>query len=138
MRQWTDQQRKDAATRAKLHRPWAHSTGPRTILGKLNASRNSYKHGRFTYEKQLLRWYLRLAIMRNKRLKTQLNYQNYKRENELIAKWGLLSPFKPDRVAFYPYFRDHPLHSKTKRVKIPRQKSKNQEIFDYLTSLSGE
>ena len=109
MRQWTDLQRQEAAERTRLRRPWDFSTGPRSALGKLTSSRNSYKHGRFTHEKKFLRWYLRLAILRVKQLNTYLNYQNQKRENELRAKYGIPHPATPDRMAFYPYFRVHPL-----------------------------
>ncbi|OFW93989.1 MAG: hypothetical protein A3J37_07765 [Alphaproteobacteria bacterium RIFCSPHIGHO2_12_FULL_45_9] len=138
MRQWTDQQRADAATRARLYRAWARSTGPRSALGKFISSRNSYKHGRFTYEKRLLGWYVRLAALRIKQLKTRLNYQDQKRENELIEKYGLPTPFRPDRMAFYPYFAVHPLHEKRKRVHTPRKKSQAQEMFDFFTSLSDD
>ena len=138
MRLWTDQQRQQAADRARIYRPWASSTGPRTVLGKFRASRNSLKHGRFTYEKKLMRWYLRLAIMRIKQLKTHLNYQDLKRENELRAKWGIPRVARPDIKAFYPYFKVHPLSAEALRNPKPKKTSKDHEIFDYFTSLSDE
>ena len=117
MRQWTDEQRQQAADRARIYRPWASSTGPRTVLGKFRASRNSLKHGRFTYEKKLMRWYLRLAVMRLKQLKTHFNYHDQKRENELRAKWGVSRPPRPDIRAFYPYFAVHPLDIRCRQRK---------------------
>lgn len=77
MRQWTDLQREQAATRARIQRPWRYSTGPRTAIGKEKSSRNAYKHGRFSYEKQVLRWYLRFAIMRNNLIKCELIHQEH-------------------------------------------------------------
>ena len=56
-----------------------------------------------------MRWYVRFAVTRNKQLKTYINYQNQKRENELIEKWGLPKASRPDIMAFYPYFKVHPL-----------------------------
>lgn len=135
MRQWTDAQRADAATRCRLKRPWKYSTGPRTALGKYKSSCNSYKHGRFTYEKQLLRWYLRLAIHRNKQIRTYLRYEEHKHENELIEKWGLPVRKIPHTMAFYPYFKVHPLAPKPKQ---PKKHHDLHKVFDYLTSLSDE
>ena len=126
MRQWTELQHQQAALRAHLNRPWQYSTGPRTLLGKLKSSRNSYKHGSFSYEKQLLRWYVRLSVMRIKQIKTHLAYQNQKRENELIAKYGIHRPSKPDRMAFYPYFRVHPLEKGLHKGRQPPKKEVNE------------
>ena len=137
-RSWTDAQRAEQARKIRDHQVWLKSTGPTTAQGKLTSSRNSYKHGRFSWEKQFLRWYLRLSILRVKQLKTHLNYQNYKRENELLNKYGTPKPPHPDIMAFYPYFKVHPMYAKPKRVSQPRQKSENQEIFDFLTSHSGD
>lgn len=111
-RQWTDKQRQDAANRARQQRPWDKSTGPRSALGKRTSSRNSYKHGRFTYEKQILRWYVRLAALRLKQFKTVLLNEKHKFENELITKWGYHDRKKPHIMAFYPYFAVHPLDIK--------------------------
>ncbi len=109
---WTDSDRQAAADRARLHRPWAKSTGPRSFAGKNISARNSYKHGRFTYEKQILRWYVRLAALRVKQLNAHFQHYLHKRENELIRKWGLPTPSHPDIKAFYPYFKENPLHSR--------------------------
>lgn len=111
MRQWTDKQRHEAAERARLHKPWSHSTGPRSALGKRTSSRNAYKHGRFTYEKQILRWYVRLAALRLNQFKAHLLNEKQKFENELITKWKYHDRKKPDIMAFYPYFKVHPLQN---------------------------
>jgi hypothetical protein len=94
---WTQQQREDAARRARLHRPWLHSTGPRTPSGKRSSSRNSYKHGHYSCERQFIRFYLRLCALRLKQSKAFLIGQNHKHtewkktRNELTLKY-----YKPD------------------------------------------
>jgi uncharacterized protein (DUF305 family) len=47
-RQWTDEQRKAQAERARAQKPWKHSTGPKTVKGKKAVSQNALKHGRYT------------------------------------------------------------------------------------------
>jgi hypothetical protein len=99
---WTDGQRADAARRARLNRPWLYSTGPRTATGKQKSARNSLKHGYYTYEKQILRWYLRLCTLRLKQVKGFYIIQKRKHaiyketRNELTRKNGKpnLKPLK--------------------------------------------
>ena len=138
MRQWTEEDRQNAALRARLYRPWLSSTGPRSLIGKAISARNSYKHGRYTYERQLIRWYIRLAAQRNKQIRAHLKVENYKRENELIAKYVPHRAKKPDIMAYYPYFKVHPLQMRLKRVRTPRKKSEAQEIYDFLTIRSDD
>ena len=85
-RQWTDAQRQAAAERARKNRPWQHSTGPRTRSGKRRSARNSYKHGYFSMEKQVLRWYIRLAAQRVKLLQEHLRQEKEILRNELNAR----------------------------------------------------
>jgi|GEM_PF-6328878 len=103
-RTWTDEQKRASSQMARQSRPWEKSTGPRSILGKQISSRNSYKHGRFSYEKQLLRWYIRLASLRLKQIKTAKKYALYQHENELITQRGWRRPKSIDIAAFFPYF----------------------------------
>ncbi len=44
-RQWTEAQRAAASLRARAHKPWLHSTGPRTDAGKEACRLNAWKHG---------------------------------------------------------------------------------------------
>lgn len=67
---WTIEQRNEAARRARLKRPWEYSTGPRTCAGKRTSSRNAYKHGYYSFEKTVLRWYVRLCALRLAQVKT--------------------------------------------------------------------
>ena len=138
MRQWTEEDRQNAALRAKLYRPWLSSTGPRSLIGKATSARNSYKHGRYTYERQLIRWYIRLAAHRNKQIRAHLNVENHKRENELIAKYGLRPKYQPKPLTFHPYMFGQPIKMRRKGVRTPRKKSESQEIYDLLTIRSED
>ena len=42
---WTAERRAACAARIRLHRPWEHSTGPRTAEGKKRSSRNGTGRG---------------------------------------------------------------------------------------------
>lgn len=141
-RLWTNRQRYEAARRAKMNAPWNHSTGPRTAAGKQISSRNSYKHGRYSYERQLLRWYVRLAEMRVKRLKAAINHVCYDYRNEVIAKYVPRRAKTPDIMAYYPYFKVHPLDSPPKRRKQATETGgtfKTQaEVEIYFDSLSED
>lgn len=137
-RAWTDAQRAAQARKIRDHQIWLKSTGPKTARGKRTSSHNSYKHGRFSYEKQILRWYVRMAALRLKQIKTHIAFQNQKSENELIDQYQLATKRRPDIMAYYPYFKVHPIDAHIKRVRTPRQKSENRQIFDYFTRLSGE
>lgn len=41
LKHWTAQRRAKQADLIRLHRPWEHSTGPRTSAGKAASSRNA-------------------------------------------------------------------------------------------------
>jgi hypothetical protein len=45
MKHWSDNARAAAAARARQNKPWAHSTGPKTDIGKTIARMNALKHG---------------------------------------------------------------------------------------------
>lgn len=107
-REWTDAQRAAQGRKIRNHQIWLKSTGPKTRTGKSTSSRNSYKHGRFTFEKQVLRWYVRLAVKRLKQINCKRRYEEQKRENELRNKYGFPKPKRPDINAYYPYFKVHP------------------------------
>ncbi len=47
-RGWPPERRKRQAHLARRHRPWRHSTGPRTIEGKQKSARNNLRHGLYT------------------------------------------------------------------------------------------
>ena len=85
-RQWTDAQRLAAAERARKNRPWQHSTGPRTFMGKRRSSKNSYKPGYYSVEHQVLRWYIRLAAQRVKLLREHIRQEKEILRNELNAR----------------------------------------------------
>ena len=114
-RQWTDEQRAEASKRAILHQPWKKSTGPRSITGKKKSARNSYKHGYFSCENQVIRWYIRLAALRLKQIKAHRNMRLDKLRNELIAQRSPKGNFKPDIMAFYPYMTKDPFKFFSKR-----------------------
>lgn len=97
-RQWTDQQRAEASKIAILHQPWKKSTGPRSITGKKKSARNSYKHGHFSCEHQVIRWYIRLAALRLKQIKAYRTARLEKLRNELIAQRNPKGNFNPDIV----------------------------------------
>lgn len=44
-RPWPPRRRAEAAARARIHKPWRFSTGPRTGQGKARVSLNARKHG---------------------------------------------------------------------------------------------
>ena len=45
MRRWTSKERAHQAELIQKWRPWEHSTGPRTAVGKAKVARNAIKHG---------------------------------------------------------------------------------------------
>jgi hypothetical protein len=76
---WSPERRAAASARARTHRPWRFSTGPRTARGKAVSSMNAYKHGfdsragkRFLHAlreqgrflREAKRWYKRRSIAR--------------------------------------------------------------------------
>jgi hypothetical protein len=107
-RQWTEFQRLEASERARASQPWRNSTGPRSAEGKRVSARNSYKHGRYSYEITLLSWYTRLAALRLKQLNVHMNMKLQKLRNELITERNPKGCFKPDIMAFYPYMTKDP------------------------------
>ena len=44
-RQWTEEQRKQQSIKIRQWQPWKHSTGAKTIEGKVASSRNAFKGG---------------------------------------------------------------------------------------------
>lgn len=64
---WTPERRRRAAERIRRHKPWEHSTGPRTKAGKETTRCNAYKHGRRSAAMKDLR-----RAMRRQRLSLQL------------------------------------------------------------------
>ncbi len=44
-KEWTPERRLAAAERARRHKIWTHSTGPKTQEGKAIVSQNAFKHG---------------------------------------------------------------------------------------------
>jgi hypothetical protein len=99
---WTDGQRADAARRARLNRPWLYATGPRTARGKQKSSRNSLKHGYYSQEKEILRWYLRLCALRLKQIKgffliQQDKHRIFKKTRNELSKKNYKPSLKPLR-----------------------------------------
>lgn len=92
-RNWTPERREAASHRAKLARPWLHSTGPRTTGGKYISSLNSYKHGYYSLENRMIRWYIRFGALRLKHIgalasKQALKHREWKKSrNELITPY---------------------------------------------------
>lgn len=82
-RSWTPQQRAEQARKLKERKIWLKSTGPRTARGKRISSRNSYKHGAYSFEIQTLHWYVRLAALRLKQCKAHKIMEKQKMRNEL-------------------------------------------------------
>ena len=64
-RNWTPEQRQEQAERIEAWCPWGHSTGPRSVEGKANASRNAWKGG----TRAMLRELARLLQAQRKTLK---------------------------------------------------------------------
>ncbi len=58
-RSWTAEQREQAASRARRHKPWRYSTGPKTVEGKAKSSKNATTHGLYTGIDLVFRWYMR-------------------------------------------------------------------------------
>ncbi len=58
-RAWTDAQRAQAAVRARLNKPWKHSTGPKTVNGKTRSSKNAITHGLHTRAHRVIAWWMR-------------------------------------------------------------------------------
>jgi len=137
-RLWTNEQRLRAAELARRHHPWKSSTGPRTAAGKATSARNSLKHGRYSREKTVLRWYVRLAVSRLKRLQTAINTIDFEYRNELITKWGLPTPRDQKPMTFHPYTMGQPIWRKRNQARPPRKKSETQEIYEFLTSQSED
>jgi hypothetical protein len=134
-RQWTDQQKEDASIRAKLSQPWRNSTGPRSAEGKRVSARNSYKHGFYSYEITLIKWYARFATMRLKQLNVRINIKLQKQRNELITREKGHPIFSPDLMTFYPHTIKDPfkffgtkMHKVIKK-QTARLKVTSQEIF---------
>lgn len=141
-RTWTDAQRAEQARKIRAHQIWLKSTGPRTQRGKSISSHNSYKHGRYSFEKQVLRWYVRLAALRVKQCHAYLRHEDHKYQNELINRWNYHNPKKPNIMAFYPYFEVHPIQAYINKQKLAQERrqkpSEAQLVHDYFSSLSGE
>lgn len=55
MRQWTQKEREHQAALIQKWKPWLSSTGPRTIDGKKQSSKNSLMHGYYTQHAKFLR-----------------------------------------------------------------------------------
>ena len=107
---WSPEQREAAAHRAQQNRPWAHSTGPRTFTGKRTSSQNSYKHGRFSYEKQILRWYVRLAALRVKQVKADMVHYHFRIaefSRQKTKEWNELSSARKMSPRYPLRFPDH-------------------------------
>lgn len=47
---WTSERRAKQAKLIQSWKPWSKSSGPKSLEGKLKASKNSYKHGEYTQE----------------------------------------------------------------------------------------
>ena len=56
---WTPERRAQQAARARLMKPWRHSTGPRTEAGKARVAKNPLRHGYRSRE-----WILRARRIR--------------------------------------------------------------------------
>lgn len=56
---WTPERRAAAAERARKHKPFRHSTGPRTASGKARSRLNAWKHGSYCQSAKNLRMALR-------------------------------------------------------------------------------
>lgn len=59
MRNWTEEERQKQRDLIRAHKPWLHSTGPRTEEGKAAISQNALKHGMRTAGMDNLRRVLR-------------------------------------------------------------------------------
>jgi hypothetical protein len=46
MKGWTAERRAACSDRIRQHKPWEHSTGPRSVAGKARSSRNPVGRGR--------------------------------------------------------------------------------------------
>lgn len=57
-RKWSPEQRAAAAERARRHRPWQRSTGPRSVRGKSRSSQNAFKHGLYSQDMKVTRAWL--------------------------------------------------------------------------------
>ncbi len=44
-RKWTEEQRKQQSMKIRQWQPWQHSTGAKTLEGKVTSSRNAFKGG---------------------------------------------------------------------------------------------
>ena len=144
-RHWTDKHREEAARRARLARPWNYSTGPRTPAGKQISSRNSYKHGHYSFEKTVLGWYVRLCSLRLKQLKAKQIREEWiknpkprgikKFRNELID----MASLNRDR---YPEFAHIPppydLKSRNLRDKPQKPRKKYEDIIGNLLHSMGQ
>lgn len=121
---WTEEQKQNASQRALVTKPWDKSTGPRTIAGKRISARNSYKHGFYSYEITLIKWYARFAATRLKQLNVHINLKLQKQRNELITQEKGHPVFSPDLMTFYPYMIKNPFKFfGTKMHKVIRKKT---------------
>ena len=50
---WTPERKARQAELIKQYKPWVKSTGPRTLEGKVKASRNAYKGGHWLQMREL-------------------------------------------------------------------------------------
>lgn len=53
---WTPERRARAAERARTHKPWLRSTGPRSEEGKARSSRNAFKGSEWRHRRDELRY----------------------------------------------------------------------------------
>ncbi len=64
-RAWNDNQRRAQGAIAKARKPWLVSTGPKTVEGKKNSSRNALKHG---MQSLRVRKFRKLLVLQNQLL----------------------------------------------------------------------
>jgi uncharacterized protein (DUF1800 family) len=52
---WTSERRAQQAQAIRHWRPWEHSTGPRTVVGKTRSSRNAYRGGQWRTFREMVK-----------------------------------------------------------------------------------